>query len=154
MLKKVLTIIILAALMSYSAFAEDAAPASSNEAAVSSSEGAATTSSSEAATVEKKGTKGFVVSLDENNIVIVDDNNQNVTFKIEKSTKFIDAPNNNAVVTAAGIVVDDRVRVDVKEGDSAYQVVKLITELSRKKAADSTESQAAPAAETETAPAA
>ena len=106
MLKKVLTIIILAALMSYSAFAEDAAPASSNEAAVSSSSEAAA-SSSEAATVEKKGTKGFVVSLDENNIVIVDDNNQNVTFKIEKSTKFIDVLNNNAVVISAGIVVDD-----------------------------------------------
>ncbi|MBP7653183.1 hypothetical protein KA977_07155 [Candidatus Dependentiae bacterium] len=144
MLKKVFTIIILVALMSYCAIAADeaAAPAAGDA------------NTTQAAAVEMKGTKGFVVSLDENSIVIVDDNNQNVTFKIEKSTKFVDAPNNNAIVTASGIVVDDRVRVDVKEGDSAYQVVKLITELSRKKAADSTETkEAAPAENKEAAPA-
>lgn len=100
-----------------------------------------------AASVNKTGVKGWVVSVDENSIVIVGDDNQNQTFKVDKTTKFIDAPNNNAVADASIAAVDTRVRVDMAEGkETAHQVVKLVTEMVKPGAA---KAEAAPAAAAE-----
>ncbi|MEW5694285.1 MAG: hypothetical protein AB1765_13450 [Candidatus Hydrogenedentota bacterium] len=82
-----------------------------------------------AVSTAKKGIKGFVISIDENSIVIVDDKNQNHSFKITKATKFIDANKGSGLVKASEIEVNERVRVDCKENEpeNAYQVVQLIT---------------------------
>ena len=93
-----------------------------------------------AASANKTSVKGWVVSVDENSIVIVGDDNQNQTFKVDKTTKFIDAPNNNAVADAAIAAVDTRVRVDMAEGkETAHQVVKLISDMVKPGAAKATE---------------
>lgn len=107
-------------------------PAANNSASVAPSSDASAVGETQSSTpaVEKIRTIGFVVSIDENNVTIVDDSNNNHTYKIEKSTKFIDANKGNGLVPATEITVDERVGVDVKKDNEevAYQVVQLITD--------------------------
>jgi len=105
-------------------------PAATSESSVAPAPTAAAEAQPATPAVEKIRTIGFVVSIDENNVTIVDDSNNNHTYKIDKSTKFIDANKGNGLVSASEITVDERVGVDVKKGNEevAYQVVQLITE--------------------------
>ncbi|MBP7653184.1 hypothetical protein KA977_07160 [Candidatus Dependentiae bacterium] len=80
-----------------------------------------------AETVKNLSIKGFIHSIDQNNLVAVKDNNRIITYKINVSTKFIDANAGNLVIKYSKLHNGDRVRIDFNDTGEIKQVVKLIT---------------------------